>query len=106
MVRQTLAEPAGPPPRKQGSRPAPATGPIQNVLDKLADKPLTIWEIWTTVTDEHDSDASYAAIRDYIRARRLAGQLETRTVMGRNRWDTADLPERGHLLAAGGSPSS
>ena len=27
------------------------------------------------MTDEHDSDASYAAIRDYIRTRRLAGQL-------------------------------
>ena len=74
MVRQALAEPAGPPPRKRGTRPAPAIGPIQNVLDKLADKPLTIWEIWTIVTDEHDSDASYAAIRDYIRSRRLAGQ--------------------------------
>jgi hypothetical protein len=74
MVRQALAEPAGPPPRKRGTRPAPAIGPIQKVLDKLADEPLTIWEIWTTVTDEHDSDASYAAIRDYIRSRRLAGQ--------------------------------
>jgi hypothetical protein len=74
MVRQALAEPAGPPPRKRGTRPSPAIGPIQNVLDKLADEPLTIWEIWTTVTDEHDSDASYAAVRDYIRSRRLAGQ--------------------------------
>ena len=67
-------EPAGPPPRKRGTRPAPAIGPVQNVLDKLAGEPLTIWEIWTTVTDQHDSDASYAAIRDYIRSRRLAGQ--------------------------------
>ncbi len=74
MVRQALAGPAGPPPRKRGTRPAPAIGPIQNVLDKLADQPLTIWEIWTTVTDEHDSDASYAAIRDYIRTRRRARQ--------------------------------
>jgi hypothetical protein len=73
MVRQALAEPAGPP-RKRGTRPAPAIGPIQKVLDKLADEPLNIWEIWTTVTDEHHSDASYAAIRDYIRSRRLAGQ--------------------------------
>ena len=75
MVRQALAEPAGPPPRKQGTRPAPATGPVQDVLDKLAGEPLTIWEIWTTVTDQHGSDASYAAVRDYIRPRRLAGQL-------------------------------
>ena len=74
MVRQALADPTGPPPRKRGTRPAPAIAPIQKVLDKLADEPLTIWEIWTTVTDEHDSDASYAAIRDYIRSRRLAGQ--------------------------------
>ena len=74
MVRQALAEPAGPPPRKQGTRPAPATDPIRDVLDKLAGEPLTIWEIWTTVTDEHDSDASYAAVRDYVRIRRLAGQ--------------------------------
>ena len=74
MVRQALAEPAGPPPRKRGTRPAPAIGPIQDVLDKLANEPLTVWEIWTTVTDQHDSDASYAAIRDYIRSRRLAGQ--------------------------------
>jgi hypothetical protein len=42
----------------------------QDVLDKLADQPLTVWEIWTAVTDEHDSDASYAAVRDYIRSRR------------------------------------
>ncbi len=54
MVRQPLAEHAGPPPRKRGTHPAPAIGPIQKVLDKLADEPLTIWEIWTTVTDEHD----------------------------------------------------
>lgn len=58
MVRQALAEPAGPPPRKRGTRPAPAVSPIRNVLDKLADQPLTIWEIWTTVTDEYDFDAS------------------------------------------------
>ena len=70
MVRQALADTAGPPPRKPGTRPAPAIGPIQDVLDKLADQPLTVWEIWTAVTDEHDSDASYAAVRDYIRSRR------------------------------------
>jgi hypothetical protein len=74
MVRQALAEPADPPPRKQGTRPAPAIAPIQDALDKLAGEPLTIWEIWTTVTDQHDSDASYAATRDYIQTRRLAGQ--------------------------------
>jgi hypothetical protein len=44
--------------------------PIQDFLDKLADQPLTVWEIWTTVTDQHDSDASYAAARDYIRSHR------------------------------------
>ena len=74
MVRQALAEPAGPPPRKRATRPARATDPIRDVLDKLAGEPLTICEIWTTFTDEHDSDASYAAIRDYIRSRRLATQ--------------------------------
>lgn len=74
MVRQALAEPAGPPPRKRGTRPAPAIGPIQDVLGKLAGQPLTAWEIWTLVTDQYDSDASYAAVRDYIRSRRLAGQ--------------------------------
>jgi len=74
MVRQALAEPAGPPPRKRGTRPAPAIGPVQDVLDKLAGEPLTIWEIWTTVTDQHDSGASYAAIRDYTRSRRVARQ--------------------------------
>jgi hypothetical protein len=74
MVRQALAEPAGPTPRKRGTRPAPAIGPVQDVLDKLAGEPLTVWEIWTTVTDQYDSDASCAAIRDYIRSRRLAGQ--------------------------------
>jgi hypothetical protein len=68
--RQALAEPAGPPLRKRGTWPAPAIGPIQDVLDKLAGEPLTAWEIRTTVTDQHDSDASYAAIRDYIRSRR------------------------------------
>jgi hypothetical protein len=76
MVRQALADPTGPPPRKRGTRPAPAISPIQDVLDKLAGEPLTIWEIWTTVTDQHDSDASYAAVRDYIRRRRLAGQVQ------------------------------
>jgi len=74
MVRQALAEPAGPPPRKQATRPARAIDPVRDILDELASDLRTIWEIWTTVTDEHDSDASYAAIRDYIRTRRLAGQ--------------------------------
>jgi hypothetical protein len=74
MVRQALAEPAGPPPRKRGTRPAPVISPVQDVLDKLAGEPLTVWEIWTTVTDEYDSDASYAAIRDYIRSHRPPGQ--------------------------------
>ncbi len=73
MVRQALYAPDGPPPRKQAVRPARATDPIRDVLDKLADEPLTVWEIWTTVTDEHDSDASYASVRDYIRTRRLPG---------------------------------
>ena len=58
MIRQALAEPAGPTPRKQGTRPAPAISPTRDVLDKLAGQSLTIGEIWTTVTDEHDSDAS------------------------------------------------
>lgn len=71
LVRQALAAPFGPPPRKRANRPAQITGPIRDVLDKLAGESRTIWEIWTTVTDEHDSDASYAAIRDYIRTRRL-----------------------------------
>ena len=73
MVRQALAEPAGPPPRKQASRPARAIDPVRDILDKLAGEPFTVWEIWTTVTDEHDSDASYAAVRDYVRSRRLPG---------------------------------
>ena len=55
---------------------ARAIDPIRDVLDKLADEVVTIWEIWTTMTDEHDSDASYAAIRDYIRTRRLAGSSD------------------------------
>lgn len=74
MVRQALAEPAGPPPRKRGTRPAPAISPVQDVLDKLAGQSFTVWEIWTTVTDQHDCDASYAAVRDYIRTRRTAAQ--------------------------------
>ena len=37
-------------------------------------RPLTVWEIWTTVTDEHDSDASYATVRDYVRTQRIAAQ--------------------------------
>jgi hypothetical protein len=64
MVRRALAEPAGPSPRKRGTRPAAAISPVQDVLGKLADQPLTVWEIWTIVTDQHDSDASYAAVRD------------------------------------------
>jgi hypothetical protein len=42
MVRQALADPTGPPPRKRGTRPAPAIGPVQDVLDKLAGEPLTV----------------------------------------------------------------
>jgi transposase len=75
MVRQAIAAPDEPPPRKQSARPARITGPVRDVLDELAGEPLTIREIWTTVVDEHDSDASYAAVRDYIRGRRLARQL-------------------------------
>ena len=71
MVRQALAAPLGPPPRKRAARPAQVTGPIRATLDELASESRTIWEIWTIVTDEHDSDASYAAIREYIRTRRL-----------------------------------
>jgi transposase len=71
MVRQALAAPFGPPPRKRAARPAQVTGPIRGILDELASESRTIWEIWTTVTDEHDSDASYAAIREYVRTRRL-----------------------------------
>jgi TniQ len=71
MVRQALAAPLGPPPRKRAARPAQVTGPIRGILDELASESRTIWEIWTIVTDEHDSDASYAAIREYIRTRRL-----------------------------------
>ena len=50
-------------------RPAAEPG-IRKRNSKLADQPLTVWEIWTTVTDQHDSDASYAAVRDYIRSHR------------------------------------
>jgi hypothetical protein len=58
---ETRAPPAQPhpagdgptPPRKRGTRPAPAIGPIRDVLDELADEPLTVWETWTTVTDDH-----------------------------------------------------
>jgi TniQ len=77
MVRQALAAADGPPPRKRPARPAPITGAIREVLDALAEEPRTVWEIWTTVTDDHDSGASYAAIRDYIRNRHLAGQTGT-----------------------------
>jgi hypothetical protein len=45
MVRQALADISGPPPRRRGTRPAPATGPVQDVLDQLGDQPLTVWEI-------------------------------------------------------------
>lgn len=93
MVRQALAEPAGPPPRKRGTRPAPAISPIQDVLDKLADQPLTVWEIWTTVTDQHDSGASYTAIRDYIRSRRLAGCWR---LSGSARWRPRKRPHGHH----------
>jgi hypothetical protein len=44
MVRQALAKPARPPPRKRGTRPAPAIGPVQDVQDELAVEPITIWE--------------------------------------------------------------
>ena len=69
--------PSGRRPRRRAARPAQITGPIRDVLDELASESRTIWEIWTIAIDEHDSDASYAAIRDYIRTRclRQAGLL-------------------------------
>jgi transposase len=82
MVRQAIAAPFGPPPRKRAARPTQITGPIRDVLDELASESRTIWEIWTTVTDEHDSDASYAAVRDYIRTRRLPGLARDRPRTG------------------------
>jgi len=72
MVRQALATDGPPPPRKRRTQPAPLIDPIRGILDKLADESRTIWEIWTIVTDEHGSDASYATIRSYVHARRLA----------------------------------
>jgi TniQ len=77
MVRQALAMPdAPPPPRKRRTQPAPLIDPIRGILDELADQPRTIWEIWTTMTDEHGSEASYATIRGYVHARRLAKQQQ------------------------------
>jgi hypothetical protein len=71
MVRLELAEPH----RRHAPPAGLATGPIRHVLDELAGQARTFWEIWTTVTDEHDSDASYMTVRDYIRSSRLARQL-------------------------------
>lgn len=70
MVRQALNSPtAEPPPRKRMNRAAPALDPIRDAIDSLLDQNLTAWEIWTRVVDEHDADASYATVRDYIRTR-------------------------------------
>jgi hypothetical protein len=74
MVRQALAAPPGRRRANGEPGPAPAIGPVQDVLDKLADQPITVWEIWITVADQHDSDVSYAAVKDYIRSRRPGGQ--------------------------------
>lgn len=71
LVRQVLATPAGPAPRKLADRPALITGPIRDVLNALADEPLTCWEIWTKMTDDHESDASYTTVRGYVQARQL-----------------------------------
>jgi hypothetical protein len=73
VTGKDLRPPHGPPgPRRTRRAVAAQTGnpagtpigPVQDVLGKLADQPLTVWEIWTIVTDQHDSDASYAAVRD------------------------------------------
>jgi hypothetical protein len=79
MVRQALATDGPPPPRKRRTQPAPLIDPIRGILDKLADESRTIWEIWTIVTDEHGSNASYATIRGYVHTRRLAEQPKAPT---------------------------
>jgi hypothetical protein len=78
IVRQALAEPRRAAATQTGNPASTSCRSVQNVPDTFAGESLTVWEIWATVTlttDQHDSDASYAAIRDYIRTRRLAGQL-------------------------------
>jgi hypothetical protein len=57
--------------RERTTRTARLINPVKNILDELAGQ-CTAWEIWTIVTDEHDCDAPYRLIREYISSRRLA----------------------------------
>ena len=58
-----------PPPHKRINRGAPVLDPIRDTIDSLHHQNRTAWEIWTHVVDEHDSDASYMIIHEYIRKR-------------------------------------
>jgi hypothetical protein len=70
MVRQALNSPTPqPPPRKKINRSAPVLDPIRDTIDGLLNQNLTAWQIWTHLVDEHDADASYTTVRDYIQTR-------------------------------------
>lgn len=84
-VRQALVEPH----RRHSPSGKLATAPIESILDELADEPRTFWEIWATVTDEHDSEASYMVIREYIRVRRLGRQRSSPEIKSRPASSTA-----------------
>ncbi|WNV83033.1 TniQ family protein [Umezawaea sp. Da 62-37] len=75
MVRQALHSPTPAPRRKPATRPAPALSSVKDALDTMIGKDLTIWEIWTRLIDEHDAEASYSTVRDYIK-NRTTGQNE------------------------------
>ena len=60
--------------RERTARAARLIRPVKDIIDELADQQCTVWEIWTIVTDKHDSDAPHRLIQQYIRARRIIAE--------------------------------
>lgn len=73
MVRQALAEPAGPLPKREPGQ-HQLSAPFRMSWTSSLANPHRLGDM-DDVTGEHDSGASYATVRDYIRTRRIAGQL-------------------------------
>ena len=69
---------AEPPARKVPARESPRLGPFKTAIDEMLRADLTAprkqrhtaTRIWNRLIDEHGSDVSYPAVRDYVRARR------------------------------------
>lgn len=67
-VRAALDDPQ-PPPRKPLPRRPTAIDPVQELVDAMIETGRTPMEIWTALTDEHDTSIAYGTIRLYVQNR-------------------------------------